>query len=120
MHTRSKKLFWLGNAESESGQSVVLIAILMIGLLGFLGLALDGGQVFASRRRSQNASDAAAFAGTRALAMRLDDSSASAQNVWNAVVSFGQSNGISANNLVATLIDTNGNAICALNQMSKL
>ena len=116
MHTKNRRFVWLANNESESGQSVVLIAILMLGLLGFLGLALDGGQVFASRRRSQNASDAAALAGARVLATRLDNSSVSELKVWLTILSFGQSNGISTTNMIATFIDKNGNYICGINQ----
>ncbi len=54
--------------RSEKGQSIVLIAIVMVGLLAFAGLAIDGGNLFLQRRRVQNAADAGAMAGTRVLA----------------------------------------------------
>ncbi|MBI3360845.1 MAG: hypothetical protein HY023_07020 [Chloroflexi bacterium] len=46
----------------EQGQAIVLLALAMIGLLAFSGLALDGGRVYNERRRAQNAADNAALA----------------------------------------------------------
>jgi hypothetical protein len=48
---------------TERGQSLVILAIAFIGLLGMSGLAIDGGIVFTDRRHAQNAADAAAMAG---------------------------------------------------------
>lgn len=48
--------------NGESGQVIVLLALLMIILLGFAGLAIDGGNVLTQRRRAQNATDNAALA----------------------------------------------------------
>lgn len=52
--------------RSERGQSLVLLALAMIGMLGFAGLAIDGGILFTDRRQAQNAADAAALAGALA------------------------------------------------------
>jgi Flp pilus assembly protein TadG len=54
--------------RSEEGQSLVLIAAVMVGLLALAGLAIDGGNLFLQRRNTQNAADAIALAGTRMLA----------------------------------------------------
>lgn len=51
----------------ESGQSIILMAFLMIGLLGALGLAIDGGRLFMARRDTQNAVDAAILMASYAL-----------------------------------------------------
>jgi hypothetical protein len=53
--------------NSESGQTIILMAALMIGLLGMLGLAIDGGRLFFVRRDSQNAVDSAIMAASYAL-----------------------------------------------------
>jgi hypothetical protein len=53
--------------NSESGQSIVLVALAMIVLLGFLGLAIDGGRLYTETRQAQNAADGAAMAAARAL-----------------------------------------------------
>lgn len=50
------------NKPTQRGQALVLIALAMIGLVGFAALAIDGGNVFSDRRHSQNASDTAAYA----------------------------------------------------------
>jgi Flp pilus assembly protein TadG len=46
----------------QSGQAIVLIAFIMVVLLGFLGLAIDGGRAYLDRRQLQAAADAAVLA----------------------------------------------------------
>lgn len=53
--------------EKERGQSLVLIALSMIGVLAFVGLAVDVGLVFARSTQLQAAVDAAALAGVTEL-----------------------------------------------------
>ncbi len=48
--------------SSPRGQALVIIALAIVGLVGFTALAIDGGNVFSDRRHSQNASDTAALA----------------------------------------------------------
>jgi hypothetical protein len=48
--------------KDESGQTLVLTAVSMTLLIGFLGLALDAGTLFRSRRQMQIAADGAAMA----------------------------------------------------------
>lgn len=48
--------------RSEAGQSYIILALLMVGLLSFSALAIDGGILLHEHRRSQNAADAAAMA----------------------------------------------------------
>ncbi len=48
---------------SEKGQILVLLALVLIGLLGFTALAVDGGMIFADRRYMQSSADAASLAG---------------------------------------------------------
>lgn len=45
----------------ERGQTVVIVALMFTVLLGFAGLAIDGGRFYAERRFIQNAVDAAAL-----------------------------------------------------------
>lgn len=51
---------------AQSGQAIILIAFIMIGLLGALGLAIDGGGMLFLYRDMQNATDAAVVAATYA------------------------------------------------------
>ena len=46
----------------ERGQSLILIALAVVGLFGFSALAIDGSRVFSARRNAQNAADTAALA----------------------------------------------------------
>ncbi len=52
---------------NQRGQALVMIALAIVGLVGFAALAIDGGNVFSDRRHSQNASDTAGFAAALAL-----------------------------------------------------
>jgi hypothetical protein len=52
-------------AQSERGQSAVMVAVLLVALVGMLALVLDGGNAFFKRREAQNAADAGALAGAR-------------------------------------------------------
>ena len=47
----------------ERGQAIVIIALVMVVLLMFLALAIDGGNLYLHRRKAQNASDAGSIAG---------------------------------------------------------
>lgn len=47
---------------SQQGQAIVLLAFMMVGLSGMLGLAIDGGGLFFLHRDTQNAVDAALIA----------------------------------------------------------
>ena len=52
------------NLGREDGQAVILVVVAMsIMLIGALGLAIDGGQMYAQRQMAQAAADAAAQAG---------------------------------------------------------
>jgi Flp pilus assembly protein TadG len=50
-------------ASSEAGQSIVLVALVFIGLLAFVGLAVDAGLAFVRSSQFSSAVDAAALAG---------------------------------------------------------
>jgi len=49
----------------ERGQIVILLAVVLIILLGFTALAIDGSMIYSDRRYAQNAADAAALARRR-------------------------------------------------------
>ncbi len=51
----------------ELGQVLVIVALSMVVLFGFVALAVDGSAKFSDRRHAQNASDTAALAGALAL-----------------------------------------------------
>lgn len=51
-----------GVRKSERGQAIVLMMLLIVGLVGIAGLAVDGGRLYYSQRTAQNAADNAALA----------------------------------------------------------
>lgn len=57
---------------TQRGQSLVLLALAFVGLLGMSGLAIDGGILFTDRRHAQNAADAASLAGAFAILQGYD------------------------------------------------
>ncbi len=85
---------WLKHPSvNERGQSLVLVALMMAGLVAFVGLALDGGQVYEMRRKMQNAADAGTFAGARALALYKTDPTNNAgdgRNVYTRIQQYAQ------------------------------
>lgn len=69
-----------GLAE-EQGQSAVLLALVMVALIGFTGLALDAGHYYNEQNRLQNVADAAALAGASALPYNQAGAAARAQDL---------------------------------------
>jgi hypothetical protein len=53
------------NKQTEIGQSVVLVTLMLLGLITMLALVLDGGNFYTQRRAAQVAADAGALAGAR-------------------------------------------------------
>jgi hypothetical protein len=53
--------------KAVPGQTLVIVAIMMLGLLALVGLAIDGGSMYGQRREAQNAADGASIAGTRVM-----------------------------------------------------
>lgn len=45
----------------EAGQTFIILALLMVGMLSFSAMAIDGGVIYHEHRRAQNAVDAAAM-----------------------------------------------------------
>ncbi|MEZ4502291.1 MAG: VWA domain-containing protein [Dehalococcoidia bacterium] len=54
-------------AENEDGVAIVLTAMMMVVMCGMAALGLDVGMLFAARRQTQNAADAAAHAAAQEL-----------------------------------------------------
>ena len=54
--------------EQDDGQALVIFALSLIALIGFVALVIDGGRAYSNRIKMQTAADAAAFAGAMKLA----------------------------------------------------
>src|SRR5450759_1456120 len=80
--------------QRERGQMIALFALASTVIILGVGLVIDGGYALAQRRGSQNASDFAALAGARVVALWVsgDTTNGTDGNVMNAM-----SNSIAAN-----------------------
>jgi len=58
--------------RGQGGQSLVLAAILMTVLVGFTGLAIDGGEATAQQELVRNAADGASLAAAYGVGVRGD------------------------------------------------
>ena len=57
--------------SSQRGQMIALFAISLTVIIMFVGLVVDGGNALVQRRGAQNASDFAALAGARVIAVKI-------------------------------------------------
>ena len=71
---------------SQQGQAIVLVALMIVVLFGFVGLAIDSGRAYLDRRHLQAAVDAAALAAAY-LYMNTPDYSASETQAVNTYAS---------------------------------
>lgn len=71
-----------GKIVNESGAAVVILAVTMIVVLGFMALVADVGQFYLVRSRLQSAADSAALAGAQDIADKEGETTArsSAEN----------------------------------------
>jgi Flp pilus assembly protein TadG len=98
------------------GQSMVVIALAMVVLLAFVGLAIDGVSAYAQRRDAQNAVDGAALAGVRMMLSKYQDtvyafheerdgSADQEDEVALAIETYAAANGILTSTLQAYFVD---------------
>lgn len=66
--TQIRRRFQRENPQEQKGQSLVIIALALVGLLAFVGIAIDVGFIFARGSQLQAAIDSAALAGVVELA----------------------------------------------------
>jgi hypothetical protein len=94
-------------ASAQSGQAIVLMALAMVGLIAFVGLAIDGGRYFEQRRASQNASDMAALGGLFVYSKASDPTTVQDKDVLKEI------NRIAEINLIKDTDGTLGNEVNA-------
>lgn len=91
------------NSRRRSGQVLVIVSLSMIALLGMVGLAIDGGNLYAQRRQVQNAADAGALAGARVMASGVRTNGL----VWEGIYNYTKKNLVADPNtdVIATYTD---------------
>lgn len=80
--------------KNEHGQALVIIALAAIGLVGVVGLAIDGSVKFSDRRHAQNAADTAALAGAHNKLVSLTNNVSDLSPTTGAVTSCPPPSGI--------------------------
>jgi Flp pilus assembly protein TadG len=98
-----------GSAREE-GQILVIFAVALIALIGFAGLAIDGGGTFAQRRDQQTASDLAALAGANDYLINGSTSLATAR-ARDVSEANGFTTGINGTTVTVGIDQTNGVAV---------
>src|SRR5450756_1519423 len=89
--------------NNEQGQAMVLLVLVIVGLLGALALAVDGGMILYDRRSAQNAADAAAMAGGYELTTDPWDTATLATRIHDAAISRASDNGYSTPDKTVTV-----------------
>jgi hypothetical protein len=88
--------------NGESGQIVILTAFVMVAVLAFAGLAIDGGFMMQERRNMQNAADAMALAG--ASQIKADGSAVSKSAARAEALKWADNNGLTPEERAAAQI----------------
>jgi hypothetical protein len=74
------KLFW----SEERGDALILLALVFICLMGFAGLALDGGMIYMTKSELQKVADAAVLSGAQELTNKQENVEQVVQDILNA------------------------------------
>lgn len=82
------------STQNEQGQAIVIMAFIMVGLIAFLALAVDGGNTYVERRRAQNAADAGALAGARTIWIQRTQGNEFESTVLQSINTAAEANGI--------------------------
>ena len=90
-------------AERERGAAAVLTGLLMVGLVGFTGLAVDGGATYAKHQELQNGADAAALAAAQECA--ADEDACTEVNLQTEAAPYGEANVRNDKETVSTSFD---------------
>ena len=85
---------------AQSGQAIVLIALMMVGLLGFAGLALDGGSLLFLQRKAQTVAEMAAMS---AAVMACDNGDATASQIEAEAIRVA---GLPGNDVNSSMLET--------------
>ncbi len=94
----------------ERGQTMVLMALAMVVLIGMVGLVVDGSFAYIHRRQMQNAADAGAHDGTAVLARNYKSVCAFEAAARKAAVDGALANGVVKKESVTVgMVDINGN-----------
>ncbi|CAN5759629.1 hypothetical protein BH24CHL6_BH24CHL6_12730 [soil metagenome] len=102
-------------ARREGGQAIVVLAISLSAVLAMSALLIDGGNAMAQQRGTQNAADAASYAGASEILQGIAGASRTDGDVLNAIRGALSVNG-NTNLLEAQYVDYSGNVVGTVGQ----
>ncbi len=93
------------SSDSQHGQVLLIVAISMFVLIGFVGLAVDVGFWYGQRRHMQNAADAGALAGAYEI---CQSSATSDEPIRDAAIDYAARNGADVERVQVRITDPTG------------
>jgi len=110
------KRWLISGLKNQRGVTIIVVAILIVVLLGFVALAVDIGYVMVARNELQNAADAAALAGARRMGQNyhdgVDQSTSCAENVTSVAQNTASKNKAAGMNLAEDI--SAGNVVTSI------
>ncbi|MBE2238351.1 MAG: pilus assembly protein [Caldilineaceae bacterium] len=92
--------------RGERGQVLIQFAVIFLGLLAFVALTIEAGNVYSVRRQLQNAADAGALAAARELCLNHSEQAATAK-----AKDYMVRNGLNADALALSEVTINGHRV---------
>lgn len=92
--------------RSERGQALIQFTLMFLGLLAFVALAIEAGNVYGVRRQLQNAADAGALAAARELCLGRSE-----QTATNKAIDYLRQNGLNDDAIAISDISITGNRV---------
>ncbi len=96
----------LNHLRSERGQALIQFTLMFLGLLAFVALAIEAGNVYGVRRQLQNAADAGALAAARELCLGRSEQTATSK-----AIDYLRRNGLNDDAIAISNISINGNRV---------
>ena len=103
-------------SRGQRGQAMVLAAILMTVLVGFVGLAIDGGELQSAGQLAHNAADGAALAAAYGIAVQGDTEAAATTQGGDVLTA----DGLPTSDLALSYLDSSGNPTATASSVAKV
>ncbi|CAN5759174.1 hypothetical protein BH24CHL6_BH24CHL6_12700 [soil metagenome] len=104
--------------KGQSGQALVILTLSVAALLAMTGLIVDGGSAMAGQRSTQNASDAAALAGSTVMVENMSGAVRTNADVYAAISAAFAANDTDFDN--AEYVDYNNNVVGTVGQSGSI
>lgn len=96
----------LNHLRSERGQALIQFTLMFLGLLAFVALAIEAGNVYSVRRQMQNAADAGALAAARELCLGRSE-----QVATDKAIDYLRRNGLNDDAIAISEVEIDGDLV---------